>query len=119
MTIKYGNYDFKFDHAKFRNDVIAFLKAHKLKYHELDEIAGVGSGNTSHVINAVNQNHKFSTWLKIANAMDIDVRTYFILDIDAIEEQKLNFVACEMCGSERKTLNIHGRCSKCEQVWNS
>ena len=42
---------------------------------------GIGQGNTSNVVSG-KENQKINTWLPIANAMDIDARTYFVLDVD-------------------------------------
>lgn len=81
MVRKIKSYNFKFDYNMFQNDVQAFLDAHNFKRHELDELAGCGTGITSAILNDKNHNHKIETVLKIANAMDVDVRTYFVLDV--------------------------------------
>lgn len=81
MVRKIKSYNFKFDYNMFQNDVQAFLDAHKFKNTELDELAGVGTGITSAILKGTKANHKLDTWLAIANAMDVDVRTYFVLDI--------------------------------------
>lgn len=77
--IMYRNFNMKFDYQKFRNDIEVFVSTHELRYADVDVLAGIGGGNTSNVI-AGNVNQKMNTWLSIANAMDIDVRTYFVLD---------------------------------------
>lgn len=81
MVRKIKSYNFKFDYNMFQNDVIAFLEAYKLKETDLDTLAGVGTGITNAIVHKGNVNHKMETWLGIANAMDIDVRTYFVLDV--------------------------------------
>lgn len=68
----------EFDYAKFRNDIIAFKQAHKLHYTDIDALAGIGSGCASNIVGGT-ENNKMDTWLAVANAMDIDVRTYFVL----------------------------------------
>lgn len=80
--ITYKNMDMVFDYQKFRNDIAAFKQAYRLKYTEIDALAGVGSGCTSNIASGIT-NSKMNTWLAIANAMDIDVRTYFILKTSA------------------------------------
>lgn len=77
---KIKSYNFKFDYNMFRNDIRAFCEAHELTYTQLDELSGIGSGNTSNLM-AGRTNQKMNTWIAIANAMDIDVRTYFVLDV--------------------------------------
>ena len=79
--IKQSSIDFKFDYHKFRNDIEAFLSAHNFTYLELDNLADVGTGNVSRIMRGDSRNHKMETWLRIANAMDVDVRTYFVLDV--------------------------------------
>lgn len=81
MTKKVRSYKFKFDYNMFRNDVQSFCDGLQLKHTEFDKIAGVGGGITNAIINERNPNHKMDTWLAIANAMDVDVRTYFVLDV--------------------------------------
>lgn len=81
MVHKVKSYNFKFDYNMFANDIVAFLAAHDLQRHELDELAGIGRGNVTNVLSRKYENHKMDTMLAIANAMDIDVRTYFVLDI--------------------------------------
>ena len=81
MVRKIKSINFKFDYNMFQNDVIAFLDAYKLQEKDLDTLAGVGSGITKAIVHGRNPNHKMETWLGIANAMDIDVRTYFVLDV--------------------------------------
>lgn len=81
MVRKIKSYNFKFDYNMFQNDVIAFLQAYSLKETDLDNLAGVGTGVTNAIVNSKFVNHKMDTWLGIANAMDIDVRTYFVLDV--------------------------------------
>lgn len=81
MVRKIKSYNFKFDYNMFQNDVVAFLDAYKLKETDLDTLADVGSGITNAIVHGRGRNHKMETWLGIANAMDIDVRTYFVLDI--------------------------------------
>jgi len=78
---KVKSYDMTFDYAMFQNDVRAFLEAHELTHTELDTLAGAGAGTTSAILKGNKANHKMQTWIRIANAMDIDVRTYFVLDI--------------------------------------
>lgn len=78
MSKKIISVEFEFDYNMFINDIRSFLDAHELKYNDLDELAGVGSGCTSNILNG-SRNQKMNTWLSIANAMDIDVRTYFVL----------------------------------------
>lgn len=81
MVRKIKSYNFKFDYNMFQNDVIAFVEAYQLKHTDVDNLAGVGNGTTSKIIRGEYKNHKMETWLGIANAMDIDVRTYFVLDV--------------------------------------
>lgn len=81
MVRKIKSYDFKFDYNMFQNDVRSFVEAHNFKHHELDELAGIGTGNTSNILSGHRTNHQMTTWLNIANAMDIDPRTYFVLDV--------------------------------------
>lgn len=81
MVRKIKSYNFKFDYNMFQNDVVAFVTAHNLKHTEMDELCGIGTGITSNIIANRTGNHKMETWLAIANTMDIDVRTYFVMDI--------------------------------------
>lgn len=77
---KIVSYNFVFDYNMFENDIRTFCEAHGLRYADLDELAGIGNGNVSNILSGVH-NQKMNTWLAIANAMDIDVRTYFVLDV--------------------------------------
>lgn len=70
--------DMVFDYRKFANDIAVFRDAHGLQWHEIDELAGIGKGNCIRIAKG-SKNMKMDTWLSIANAMDIDVRTYFVL----------------------------------------
>jgi len=79
--IEYRNIDMRFDYQKLRNDIEVFISVHKLRYSDVDTLAGIGQGNTSNVVSG-KENQKINTWLPIANAMDIDARTYFVLDVD-------------------------------------
>lgn len=81
MVRKTKSYNFKFDYNMFKNDIQAFVDAHGLKYTEMDELCGIGNGITGNILNDRTGNHKMDTWLAIANTMDIDVRTYFVLDV--------------------------------------
>lgn len=81
MGTKVVTYDFKFDYNMFYNDMEAFMQAHDLKLIEMDELCGLRPGATSTILNKREGNHKMDTWLIIANTMDIDVRTYFVLDV--------------------------------------
>ena len=79
MVTRYKTAAFQFDYTKFRNDLVAFRDAHGFKHCEIDELAGIGYGNTSNIIGKKTTNHTMNVWLSLANAMDIDVRTYFVL----------------------------------------
>lgn len=81
MVIKRKSYNFKFDYNMFQNDIHAFIHAHNLKCSEMDELCGIGTGMTNNILSGRTGNHKMDTWLAIANTMDIDVRTYFVLDV--------------------------------------
>ena len=80
MTIKYGSHNFKFDYAKFRNDLVSFHDAHDLNWTDIDALAGASIGSSNKLAMGIHTNNKMDTWLKFANLMDIDVRTYFILE---------------------------------------
>lgn len=81
MVRKIKSYKFKFDYNMFRNDVQSFVEGLGMKAKDLDTLADVGSGMTSAILAGNRDNHKMQTWLAIANAMDVDPRTYFVLDV--------------------------------------
>lgn len=74
------SYNWKFDYNMMVNDLHAFREAHELTWSEIDVLAGVGSGNAHNIISGM-KNSKINTLLALANAMDIDFRTYFVLDV--------------------------------------
>lgn len=76
--IEYKNMNMVFDYQKMKNDIGAFCEAYGFTYSDLDRLAGVGVGNAANVVSG-KRNQKMNTWLSLANAMDIDVRTYFVL----------------------------------------
>lgn len=78
--IKYKSTDFMFDEIKFANDIVAFHEAHNLHYAEMDELFGVGGGTCARLARREKMNCKMKTWLNVANGMDIDIRTYFVLE---------------------------------------
>lgn len=71
---------FMFDAIKFRNDIVAFHDAHNLRYDEMDVLFDLPVGNCARLSRGDFHNPKMNTWLKVANGMDVDVRTYFVLE---------------------------------------
>jgi len=80
MTKIVRSIPFKFDYQMFVSDIVAFHDAHDLRWHEIDKLAGLCSGNANNIVNGM-KNSKVNTILALANAMDVDVRTYFVLDV--------------------------------------
>jgi hypothetical protein len=80
MTKKIISLKFKFDYNMFANDIQAQCDALGLRYSDVDKLAGIGSGATGNIVRG-SRNNKMNTWLAIANALDMDVRTYFVLDV--------------------------------------
>lgn len=76
---KMRSYPMKFDFVKFRNGIQSYKDALDMKSSDIDALAGIGNGNTSNIL-AGQENSKMKTWLSIANALDMDVRTYFVLE---------------------------------------
>lgn len=83
MTKKVVSIPFKFDDIKFANDIRAFKQATGLNFWEMDILFGVPSGQCARLQRREKMNMKMETWLKVANGMDIDIRTYFVLDVES------------------------------------
>ena len=71
-------YDMRFDYEQFRSDIRSFMDEHSVNMSELDTYAGVGHGNTSNILSGV-ENSKINTLLALGNAIDADMRKYFVL----------------------------------------
>lgn len=81
MAIRYGDYKFVFDYAKFRNDLIAFHDAHNFTWTEIDQMSGLTIGYVHNVASGKFSNHKIENILALCNVMDVNPQDYFVLDI--------------------------------------
>jgi len=76
--IKYGEYEFVFDYDLLATRIMSFTRYNDLTMAELDQLAGIGSGNCANILAGM-KNSKMATWLSIVNAMDDNPSDYFYI----------------------------------------